>query len=68
MVSIKRNTVRVVEEGVAGAGRLTASGLIAQAGVNNTGLTASIDAIPEPTSALLVALGLAGFAARRRVA
>lgn len=50
-----------------GVGTINAFGLVAQAGALNDGLTASIDVIPEPTTVLLGALGLIGFAARPRV-
>lgn len=51
-----------------GEGTLTASGLVAALGVNNTGLTASIDVVPEPTTAALAVLGGLAAVARRRVA
>lgn len=54
--------------GYSGTGTLEASGLIAQQGVNNQ-VGARIDlVIPEPTTAVLAAIGLAGFAGRRRLA
>ncbi len=51
-----------------GAGSLAATGLVAQLGVIVEPLSARIDLVPEPTSALLAMLGLAGFAMRRRCA
>lgn len=53
--------------GVTGFGTLNASGIVAQLGVTGPTLTASITLVPEPTSAVLVALCAAGFAGRRRV-
>lgn len=51
-----------------GMGTIEAFGLVAQGGALNDGLTASIDVIPEPTSALMTLAGIAAMAARRRVA
>ena len=51
-----------------GTGTIDAFGLVAQQGVNNTGLTASIDVsfIPEPSCALLACLGSLACLATRR--
>ncbi|QDV75518.1 PEP-CTERM sorting domain-containing protein [Botrimarina mediterranea] len=51
--------------GVSGYGTLEATGLVAQLGSLNPGLTASITLVPEPTTAVLVGLAtLAAFARR----
>lgn len=52
--------------GFEGAGTISATGLVAQLGVNNFGLFASIDVIPEPSSALICLAGFAALAIRRR--
>ncbi len=49
-----------------GEGTLSASGLVAALGVNHTGLTASIDVVPEPTTAMLGVIALLGVSTRRR--
>lgn len=52
--------------GVSGYGQLSASGLVAAQGQLNSGLSASITLIPEPTTAALVGLAtLAAFGRRR---
>lgn len=52
--------------GYSGSGTLQASGKVASQGGLTSGLTASIDVVPEPTTAALVGLAtLAAFARRR---
>ena len=53
---------------VSGLGTLTADGLVAQLGQLNSGLSASISVVPEPTTLCLVAGALAMAASLRRTA
>ncbi|MEN0110766.1 MAG: PEP-CTERM sorting domain-containing protein [Planctomycetota bacterium] len=51
--------------GYVGEGTITATGNVAQLGLNNPGLTASIF-VPEPSTALIGIGAIASYAARRR--
>ncbi len=52
--------------GYSGMGTLQAFGLVAAQGQTTSGLTASINVIPEPATAALVGLAMTGAFARRR--
>ncbi|TWT99116.1 hypothetical protein Pla108_00490 [Botrimarina colliarenosi] len=54
--------------GVSGNGTLNATGVVSQQGMLNSGLSASIDLVPEPTSALLLTVGVVACGCRYRAA